>query len=40
MSEEKARKRRYLRLLLAALVVVFVIVLCSILECDMATPAY
>jgi hypothetical protein len=36
----KALETRYLKLILAALIILFVIWLTSILECDMATPAY
>jgi len=40
MSVKNALKVRFLHTLLAALVVMLVIWLMSVLECNMATPAY
>ncbi|MGB2863102.1 MAG: hypothetical protein WBC05_07230 [Sedimentisphaerales bacterium] len=40
MSVKKELKIKYLKVIVAVLVIVFVILLMSVLECDMATPAY
>ena len=40
MSAKKAIKARYLHTLWVALIIMFVVWLMSILECNMATPAY
>ena len=40
MSGKNALKIRFLHMLWAAMIIMFVIWLMSVLECDMATPAY
>jgi len=40
MKEEKLFKSRYIKLIVAAVICVLVILLVSVLKCEMATPAY
>ncbi|MHC4557106.1 MAG: hypothetical protein ACYTFW_07660 [Planctomycetota bacterium] len=40
MGEKKALKARFIKMIVAAVIIVLVIMLMSVLKCNMATPAY